>query len=258
MRGAVTAIIAAPMGLTLQERVYPESRFGGFTRIDGTVAFLGRVRSLLAPGQLVLDVGCGRGGRKLDPCRYRVAMQDLRGDGRRVVGIDVDDAGGTNPFIDEFRKIQDLQRWPVDDASVDVAISDFVMEHVEHPDHFLGEAHRVLKPGGVLCIRTPNRWGYVALASRMIPNRMHARVLSKVQADRDEVDVFPTFYRCNSRGRLQRAMERAGFDAAVWTTEAEPGYFAFSGLLYRVAAMAHAVMPAPLRTTLVAFGRRRA
>lgn len=40
---------------------YPESRFGGFTDVDGTVAFYTRVQSLVEAGSVVLDVGCGRG-----------------------------------------------------------------------------------------------------------------------------------------------------------------------------------------------------
>ncbi len=47
--------------LSFLERFYPESRFGGFSDLDGTVAFYGRIQALLAAGMTVLDVGCGRG-----------------------------------------------------------------------------------------------------------------------------------------------------------------------------------------------------
>src|SRR5438093_943558 len=40
---------------------YPESRFGGFTGVDGTLAFYIRVNSLIDSSSVVLDVGCGRG-----------------------------------------------------------------------------------------------------------------------------------------------------------------------------------------------------
>jgi hypothetical protein len=39
---------------------YPESRFGGFTRFDGTINFNTRVNALLNTSSIVLDVGCGR------------------------------------------------------------------------------------------------------------------------------------------------------------------------------------------------------
>ena len=47
--------------MTLLERFYPESRFGGYSDIDGTVTFYGRVQALLQSDMVVLDVGCGRG-----------------------------------------------------------------------------------------------------------------------------------------------------------------------------------------------------
>ena len=39
----------------LKERFYSESRFGGFTNIDGTVAFYLRVNTLAASKDVVLD-----------------------------------------------------------------------------------------------------------------------------------------------------------------------------------------------------------
>lgn len=41
--------------MTLLERFYPESRFGGYSDQDGTVAFYGRIQGLLAPGMTVLE-----------------------------------------------------------------------------------------------------------------------------------------------------------------------------------------------------------
>ena len=37
--------------MTPRERFYPESRFGGFTDIDGTIAFYTRVHSQLTPAR---------------------------------------------------------------------------------------------------------------------------------------------------------------------------------------------------------------
>ena len=41
----------------LIQRFYPESRFGGFTDIDGTVAFYSRVNALVKPLYVVVDFG---------------------------------------------------------------------------------------------------------------------------------------------------------------------------------------------------------
>ena len=40
---------------------YPESLFGGFTDVDGTITFFTRVNALIDSSSVVLDVGCGRG-----------------------------------------------------------------------------------------------------------------------------------------------------------------------------------------------------
>jgi SAM-dependent methyltransferase len=61
----------------LMERFYPESRFGGFTDIDGTVAFYPRVNALAASKDVVLDFGCGQGirlrpGHANDPVPIRL------------------------------------------------------------------------------------------------------------------------------------------------------------------------------------------
>jgi hypothetical protein len=53
-----------------KSRFFPETRFGGFTYVDGTVNFFTRVNALLEPGSVVLDVGCGRGGYVADPVNY--------------------------------------------------------------------------------------------------------------------------------------------------------------------------------------------
>ncbi|MBX3426432.1 MAG: class I SAM-dependent methyltransferase [Pirellulales bacterium] len=235
--------------------VYPERRFGGYSLRDGTVEFYGRVQALLGETDRVLDVGCGRGKYHEDQCRYRRSLCTLQGPGRTVLGIDVDEAGVTNPLIDEFRLITDLDAWPVEDASIDLAVANSVVEHVERPEKFFAEMRRVLKPGGYLCVRTYNVWNYVGVAARLIPNRMHARVTAKAQDDRKEEDVFPTVYRCNTRRKLQRAMQAAGFDAYVYTYEAEPNYLSFSRVLYRIGAAVHAVMPPPFRWSLLGFGR---
>jgi ubiquinone/menaquinone biosynthesis C-methylase UbiE len=47
---------------------------------------------------------------------------------------------------------------PFADESFDVVAAADVIEHVEDPDRFVGEAARVLRPGGLLFVATPNRY----------------------------------------------------------------------------------------------------
>ena len=184
---------------------YPEAAFGGFTNVDGTIRFYMRVNALVQPSSVALDIGCGRGAYADDPVPFRRQLRILRGKCQRVIGIDVDQAARENPFVDEFRPLTD-ERWPIEDASIDLCLSDYVLEHVQQPETFFAECARVLKPGGHLCIRTVNKCGYVALAARCIPNRFHAGLLARTQTDRLAADVFPTWYRCNTPRMVRRLM----------------------------------------------------
>src|SRR5262245_37494020 len=177
-----------------KQTFYPESRFGGFTDIDGTVAFYNRINALIEPRFVVLDVGCGRGAYGEDRVALRRNLRILKGKAAKVIGIDVDAAGASNPFLDEFRRLEGA-RWPLDDRSVDLIVCDSVLEHIPDPEAFFSEISRIIRPGGYLCLRTPNSLSYVAVVSKVIPNRYHSKVLTKVQDSRKEEDVFPTYYR---------------------------------------------------------------
>jgi len=169
--------------MSYQEIFYPESRFGGFTDVDGTVAFYTRVNAILKPSFTLLDVGCGRGAYADDPFALRRNLRIFKGKVEKVVGLDVDEAARDNEFLDEFHLLTG-DVWPIEDDGIDLIVCDNVLEHVETPDAFFSQCRRVLRNGGYLCIRTPNVWGYPAIFSRLIPNRYHARVTRVVQKDR--------------------------------------------------------------------------
>lgn len=239
-----------------QNIYYPESKFGGFTYLDGTIAFYSRVNALLTPTLVVLDVGCGRGEYRDDVVSFRRELRILRGKCSKVIGIDVDKAGQENPFLDEFRNIES-NHWPVEDQSIDLCLCDNVVEHIENPNSFFAECARVVKPGGYICIRTPNALNYIVVFSRLIPNRFHVKVLGKIQEHRHKEDVFPTFYRCNTKWQLQKMLRRYGFDACVVGYEAEPQYCNFSHLAYFLGVLHQRLAPNFLKAALFAFGRKK-
>ena len=127
---------------TVIESAYPEFRFFGFTRRDLITHFLLRVHALLQAGDVVLDVGCGRGIRTEDECRFRREFHNFKDQGRHVIGIDVDPNAASNPLLHEFRQINDTSHWPVEDASVNLIHSVYVLEHVDDPGQFFSEAFR--------------------------------------------------------------------------------------------------------------------
>jgi len=237
-----------------KERFYPETRFGGFTDIDGTVAFFNRVNSLIDSSSVVLDVGCGRGSHSENPVPLLKNLRILQGKAAKVIGIDVDQGAQDNPFLDEFHLIQG-DSWPVGSDSIDLIVCDNVLEHIKNPERFFMEAHRVLRNGGFLCIRTSNRWSYIALAAILIPNKYHSRVTSVVQEVREEEDVFPTVYKCNSIGKLKSIMKKNGFDCIAYGYEAEPSYLSFSKIAYFLGVLHQRFAPGFLKPAIFAFGK---
>lgn len=234
---------------------YPETRFGGFSNIDGTVAFYSRVNALLARDDTVVDFGCGRGAYSEDPVAYRRDLRVLKGKAGRVIGLDADPLAAQNPFLDQFYRLENTC-WPLPDSTANLVLSDNVLEHLPEPARFFSEASRVLKAGGRLCLRTPNSWSYVALFSRLIPNRSHAAVLKRVKKGTQEQDVFPTYYRCNSLPALRRALAQNGLDGTAFGYEAEPSYMAFSGWTYFLGVIHQRFAPGFLRPAIFAFARK--
>jgi hypothetical protein len=106
-----------------------------------------------------------------------------------------------------------------------------------------------------VCIRTPNLWSYVALVSRLVPNRAHAGVLVMVKESTKVQDVFPTYYRCNTIPALRRMLEQCGFGHSVVGYGPEPAYLSFSKLTYALGILYQRLAPGFLQPVLFAYGR---
>jgi SAM-dependent methyltransferase len=238
-------------------RHFPESQFGGYSDIDQLVVFYTRVRSLLEPSFTVLDIGCGR-GKHAEERTARSNLKILNDQCKTVIGIDVNPAAQDNPFVDQFHLIDPSGRWPIPDASVDLAVSDYVLEHVENPDLFFSECHRVIRPGGYLCMRTTNALSYFGLAARLIPNRLHAGIVQRAYVSpRKEEDVFPIRYRCSTVPAIRRALDRRGFQHCVYGYQSDPAHFGFSRALYFLGVMHQRLAPRVIRTAIFVFARRK-
>jgi SAM-dependent methyltransferase len=222
---------------------------------DSAHVFFVSSQALAARATLVAEVGCGRGAAvELD--QPGGPWQDLRGPGRTVIGIDIEDAGTDNPVIDEFRLIGEDGRWPLDDASVDLAVSDYVLEHVTDPEAFVGELARVLRPGGTFIGRTVSRHSLLSFAARVVPNKRHADAVARLQPDREAQDVFHTAYKMNTRKDLARVLD-ADFDWAIAQRTGLEQYFKPWPGFRRVVGTTERFLPKSMWMGLVVFARRR-
>jgi SAM-dependent methyltransferase len=238
--------------------VYPEVGAGGFTRVDGTVAFYTRLNALLEPQMTVLDYGAGRGAQLFDQTsRYRNELSKLQGKVKRLIGVDVDPAVTTNPFLDEAHVIEKESLLPFSPGTFDLIFADWVLEHVDSPEHFVAMVHRVLKPGGWFCARTPNRWGMTGIGSKLIPNRYHTHMLKLLQPDREVQDVFPTVYKMNTLNHVSKHFGFAQWENFSFGFNPEPPYVQRSKYLIKIVNFALRLSPSAMATDIHVFVRRR-
>jgi ubiquinone biosynthesis O-methyltransferase len=136
-------------------------------------------------GKKVLDIGC----------QYGVFSFYLAQKGAKVTGMDI-----SRRWIDRCRReaedkygdkeldflVGDAQQLPFEDKSFDIVVCSEVVEHVDHPGNVMSEINRVLVPGGVLVLSTPNTasyyvWIWKAVKS-VLPMKQIRRVLNKIIA----------------------------------------------------------------------------
>ena len=237
--------------------VRPEIGAGGFTRYEGAIQFFTRIQSLLRADMTAMDFGAGRGLFQDDGNPFRRDLRTLKGKVAKVVGVDVDSAVLANEGVDERLLIGPGAPLPFEPGSFDIVVSDWVLEHLDDPAHFASEMQRVLKPGGWLCARTPNKWGLTALAARVVPNSLHPAVLGSLQKKRQEEDIFPTRYKLNTLRDVRRMFPESDWEHCSYLWRGEPKYFGDSLLLYRLMEIWNALVPSFMATDLFVFLRKR-
>lgn len=126
---------------------FDTDRFGN---LDANIRFL-ETEHVLRQDARVLEIGSGRG----------TLLAELRRRGVDAVGIE------PNPSlaIDAVRRETPLpvarmsgDRLGFADATFDVVLSFDVFEHIADSDAHLAEVRRVLRPGGIYALQTPNKW----------------------------------------------------------------------------------------------------
>jgi SAM-dependent methyltransferase len=205
-------------------------------------------------GDVMLDAGCGSG-------RVFQYHFDANQRPRLIFGVDMTDEPKGNQNVDAAARA-DLAALPFHDETFDIAISSHVAEHLTHPERVFGELSRVLKPGGLLLILTPNRWHYVTVSSALLPHSFHLKF--NHWRGVDVHDIFPTQYKANTAGRMRMLYEGAGMHLEqLHQFETEPEYLAFSTPTYAAGVAFERVVNRfdllkNLRVNLLAVGRKHA
>lgn len=237
--------------------LYPEATVGGYSHLDVTVEFYTRINALLDTDSHVLDFGAGRAWWAVEPVpEVHRRLRWFKGRVARSAGTDVDPAVLENPALDEAHVVGIGEPLPFADATFDVVVADYVLEHVnpEHVQQVSAEIMRVLKPGGWFAARTPNKWGFIGIAARAVPNRLHTAVLKVLQPKRKAEDVFPVRYAMNTRRQLRRAFP--GQHVVVYGQTGEPAYFGTNVWVWRLVDLVSRFIPRRLAPTLTIFVRK--
>lgn len=105
----------------------------------------------------MLDWGCGLGGLLH---ALSTTGTDLRLHGADIIDETLDSLRAKQPTWD-LRKIPaHPPKLPWADATFDRIFLLDVIEHAQAPVDLLAEAHRLLKPGGILTLSTPDRFAF--------------------------------------------------------------------------------------------------
>ena len=108
---------------------------------------MGRALGQLLPPLDIADLGCGEGYLTIEASRFAA-----QGDCHRSIGSGARAGQGYSRAAAARTNIHwkrgELEKLPLKDASVDVALLSQALHHAEDPSKALAEAVRIVRPGG--------------------------------------------------------------------------------------------------------------
>jgi SAM-dependent methyltransferase len=167
-----------------------------------------------APAGSLLDVGCGHG----------LLLDEARSRGREVEGLELSDYASAHArevlaLPVHQRTVAELAARPEPPRYAAIVLAD-VLEHLDEPLATIDQAARLLAPGGVLCLVTPDPasrtatiagprwWGFLPAHTFLFPRRTLRGVLES--RGLDVVDDLPLVRSFSLRYWMAGLAERGG------------------------------------------------
>ena len=168
-------------------------------------------------GERVLEVGCGSGAlaaavarRGAEITASDVSLRWLVLAGKRLEEASV---GGVRLVACAAEAL------PFASASFDAVLASDVIEHVEDPLRFAEASARVLRPGGLLFLATPNRYSLGLEPHVRLPGVGYLpRPLAERYVEAVRHTSYDHVHLLSARG-LRRTLERAGFAVHIVAPE---------------------------------------
>jgi SAM-dependent methyltransferase len=181
------------------------------------------IQRFLPQHGVIVDLGCGREASEIKRLDYRM---------NTLIGLDIEYFDKRIVTDGIYLVNNDINNISIKDYTADIVISRSVLEHVKYPSRVYSEVFRILKTGGYFIFLTPNSKDYSSIIARLIPNRFHPIIVTKTEG-RDDNDVFPTYYRCNSYASIKKFADVVGFTILDFEYLGQyPAYLAFNPMVF--------------------------
>lgn len=189
-------------------KLYPEFKTGGYF-------FRKYLKNYIHSNATILDAGCGDNGM----------ISEFKSLSGLIIGIDINENLLNKNNIVDKKIIGNLEQIPLDNNSVDIIVSEFVLEHLQNPITVFKEISRVLKPKGVFIFITPNVLNPIMTLSKILPYSWH-KLLRKILLKKRE-EAHPTYYKANTYGKLLKLARFSMFNNCQISRAGNLEYFGF-------------------------------
>jgi SAM-dependent methyltransferase len=191
-----------PLLDTLYESSNPTRKWLHCTRRDWIIAKI-REAARERPGRAI-EVGFGAGV-------YLSALADAFSE---VVATDLDQAhldharaiAGRYPNLHLMR--DDVVKSKLPDRSFSLVLCSEVIEHIATSESVLAAMHRLLEPGGILLLSTPQRWSLMEMTAKVafLPGVVNLvrRIYGEAVFDMEHINTM-------TAGETEGQLQRAGF-----------------------------------------------
>lgn len=156
--------------------------------------FESNLKNVVTKSSDVIDVGCGNGQ----------LLEVVQGFARSAIGVDMSAAA-----------VEECEKRGVTAEKVDFLDHSFaerfdtvfmfdVLEHLDHPDHYLEKCREILNPGGALVLKIPTYGSRSFMVSRLFPSKAHIFL---------DAPAHMQFFSSES---IVRLLTRLGFESIVF------------------------------------------